>query len=122
MIVEFSFDNERMKRNISVPGLQIHLERLIHTGQHFLIARMLPSSPLLIEIEKIFVACGGYDTTYPIGCTVNTISLSDEREVLCHRKSGDLPGIVYDSMACYFKLPGVCDTDVIKGALQYVCR
>ena len=122
LIVEFTFDKGIMHRKLSVVGMETRLERKIVSGYSFLIAHICPSNRNLINIEKLLVTCGGYDTTYPIGCTLSSTPLTDERYRLCESKAGDLPGIVYGSIACYFKLSEMDGFDILKGAVQYRIR
>ena len=122
MIVEFALGKECAEREIHVSGLVVRFSHIKYSEQHFLLVSINSSSERLIEIEKIFVTCGGYDTTYPIVCTLCPTPLSDERTSLCHCQSGDISGIVYGSIVCYFKLPGLRESDIIKGALQYTSR
>lgn len=121
LLIEFSLDNNDM-REIEVSSMLLTLRRVNSHQIQFVVVHISSFNQKLFEIEKIFITCGGYDTTYPIGCTLHPLPLSDERTRLCDHKSGDLPGIVYGKVSCYFKLSGVGDTDVIKGALQYVIR
>ena len=122
MIVEFAFGKENTKQDIKAPDARMQLSRIQFKREHFILVRIIPLSERLIDVEKIFVTCGGFDTTYPIDCTIHPIPLSDERNTLCHRQSGDLSGIVYGSIVCYFKLPGLREVDTIKGAMQYTSR
>jgi hypothetical protein len=121
MLVEFSLDNSTA-REIEVSSMFITLRRRELRGKHFVVLHITSLNEKLFEIEKLFLTCGGYDTTYPIGCTIHPLPLSDDRYRLCDRKSGDIPGIVYGKISCYFKLSGVDDGDIIKGALQYATR